>query len=280
MGSLYNLISSATNLTILKGIIDDHSDLKTLLEDVTDLTLFAPTDEAFGKLPDGVLSNKTLMEAYVYNLIFSGKKLAEDITNGMKLINMLDDEKTITIESGGGVKLDNATILIVDIVSDNNQVMHIIDTVLTTKSSQWGLVGAFSGWGTEPDVRFYFNENNVLEIKNFTLHNDSEIKFRKLRDWEKDDLGDDRPTIDGELVSDDGDTNIPLRKGKYNIKLYPEKANNALVGPDYEIKLSYSNKDLIFMIETIRRNNENFKIKLNSINSVYDLLTIYDLSIM
>ena len=33
MGSLYNLISSATNLTILKGIIDDHSDLKTLLED-------------------------------------------------------------------------------------------------------------------------------------------------------------------------------------------------------------------------------------------------------
>ena len=96
-------------------------------------TVFAPTDEAFAKIPkadlDALLKDKAKLTAVLTYHVVSGKVMAADVKAG-KVKTVQGSELTVT--TVGGVKVDKANVVKTDIVADNG-VIHVIDTVIMPK---------------------------------------------------------------------------------------------------------------------------------------------------
>jgi uncharacterized surface protein with fasciclin (FAS1) repeats len=96
-------------------------------------TVFAPTDEAFAKVPkadlDALLKDKAKLTAVLTYHVVPGKVMAADVKAG-KVKTVQGSELTVT--TMGGVKVDNAHVIKTDIVADNG-VIHVIDSVLIPK---------------------------------------------------------------------------------------------------------------------------------------------------
>jgi uncharacterized surface protein with fasciclin (FAS1) repeats len=96
-------------------------------------TVFAPTDEAFAKIPkadlDALLKDKAKLTAVLTYHVVPGKVMAADVKAG-KVKTVQGSE--LTVSTMGGVKVDNANVLKTDIVADNG-VIHVIDSVVMPK---------------------------------------------------------------------------------------------------------------------------------------------------
>ena len=96
-------------------------------------TVFAPTDEAFAKIPkadlDALLKDKAKLTAVLTYHVVPGKVMAADVKAG-KVKTVQGSE--LTVSTMGGVKVDNAHVVQTDIVADNG-VIHVIDSVLMPK---------------------------------------------------------------------------------------------------------------------------------------------------
>lgn len=96
-------------------------------------TVFAPTDEAFAKVPkdqlDALLKDKAKLTAVLTYHVVPGKVMAADVKAG-KVKTVQGSE--ITIGTMGGVTVDNAKVVKTDIVADNG-VIHVIDSVIMPK---------------------------------------------------------------------------------------------------------------------------------------------------
>ena len=96
-------------------------------------TDFAPTDEAFAKIPkadlDALLKDKAKLTAVLTYHVVPGKVMAKDVKAG-KVKTVQGSE--LTISTTGGVKVDNATVVKTDIGADNG-VIHVIDSVIIPK---------------------------------------------------------------------------------------------------------------------------------------------------
>ena len=96
-------------------------------------TVFAPTDEAFAKVPkaqlDALLKDKAKLTAVLTYHVVPGKVMAADVKAG-KAKTVQGGELTIT--TAGGVKVDGANVVKTDIVADNG-VIHVIDSVIMPK---------------------------------------------------------------------------------------------------------------------------------------------------
>jgi len=96
-------------------------------------TVFAPTDEAFAKVPkadlDALLKDKAKLTAVLTYHVVAGKVMAADVKAG-KVKTVQGSELTVTTMSG--VKVDNANVVKTDIVADNG-VIHVIDSVVIPK---------------------------------------------------------------------------------------------------------------------------------------------------
>lgn len=96
-------------------------------------TVFAPTDEAFAKLPAGTLEdllkpeNKAKLTAILTYHVVPGKVLAADVKPG-KVATVNGKEATIAV-TGDSVTIDNAKIVKTDVAATNG-VIHVIDTVI------------------------------------------------------------------------------------------------------------------------------------------------------
>jgi uncharacterized surface protein with fasciclin (FAS1) repeats len=97
-------------------------------------TVFAPTDEAFAKLPagtlDALLKDKAKPTAVLTYHVVAGKVMAADVVK-------LKSAKTVqggsvTIDTTKGVKVDAANVVKTDIACSNG-VIHVIDTVILPK---------------------------------------------------------------------------------------------------------------------------------------------------
>ncbi|HSM82934.1 MAG TPA: fasciclin domain-containing protein [Nodosilinea sp.] len=94
-------------------------------------TVFAPTDEAFAKLPDGTVDGllkdvAKLKKILTYHVV-SGKVMAADVS---KLKTATTVQGTdVKIDASNGVKINDSTVTSADVAADNG-VIHIIDTVL------------------------------------------------------------------------------------------------------------------------------------------------------
>ena len=94
--------------------------------------LFAPTDEAFAKLPEGTIESllndkETLKSILLYHVV-SGNIISEQVVKLDKAETL--SGKTLKIKvSDGKVMINNATVTTADVKASNG-VIHIIDTVL------------------------------------------------------------------------------------------------------------------------------------------------------
>ena len=108
------------------------AELAEILKTPGPYTVFAPTDEAFGKLPSGTLEAllediPKLKRIVSYHVTF-GDVRAEDL---MEIAEAETFEgSVVAIESSDGtIKVNDAQVLQSDILTDNG-VIHVIDTVL------------------------------------------------------------------------------------------------------------------------------------------------------
>ncbi|MCU0537104.1 MAG: fasciclin domain-containing protein [Hydrococcus sp. Prado102] len=116
--------------TLLEAI--ELTELQETLTSPGSFTVFAPTDEAFAKLPEGLLDSlKKDVEKFkrivAYHVGF-GDVRAEDLSEIEEVMTM--EGSIVAVEaSDGQIKLNDAKVVTSDIVVDNG-VIHIIDRVL------------------------------------------------------------------------------------------------------------------------------------------------------
>jgi uncharacterized surface protein with fasciclin (FAS1) repeats len=94
-------------------------------------TVFAPTDEAFDKLPAGtveaLLKDKEKLAAILTYHVVAGKVMAKDVAGIKKAATVQGSELMFNTENG--VMVNNAMVIKADILTSNG-VIHVIDTVL------------------------------------------------------------------------------------------------------------------------------------------------------
>ena len=99
-------------------------------------TVFAPTDEAFGKLPAGTVEsllkpeNKAKLQSILTYHVVPGKVMAAQVVN-LKFAKTVNGQ-AITISTGDGVKVDGAEVVKTDLETTNG-VIHVIDSVILPK---------------------------------------------------------------------------------------------------------------------------------------------------
>jgi uncharacterized surface protein with fasciclin (FAS1) repeats len=98
-------------------------------------TVFAPTDEAFAKLPAGTVESllkdkEKLTKILLYHVV-SGKVMAKDVVT-LKSAKTVQGSSVKINVSGGKVMVDNANVVKTDVVAANG-VIHVIDTVIIPK---------------------------------------------------------------------------------------------------------------------------------------------------
>ena len=98
-------------------------------------TVFAPTDEAFAKIPkadlDALLKDKAKLTAVLTYHVVPGKVMAKDVKPGA--LKSVEGSPITVAATGGKVMVDGATITKTDISADNG-VIHVIDSVIVPKN--------------------------------------------------------------------------------------------------------------------------------------------------
>ena len=114
------------------------ADLVDTLKGPGPFTVFAPTDEAFAKLPEGTLEDllkpenkQKLVELLTYHVVPS-KIMAADIAGKKTKAKTVEGDE-LTVDATSGVKIDEATVTTADVAASNG-VIHAIDTVLLPNS--------------------------------------------------------------------------------------------------------------------------------------------------
>lgn len=99
-------------------------------------TVFAPTDDAFGKLPASAVAdllkpeNKAKLQGVLTYHVVAGKVLAADVLK-LKSAKTVQGQD-LTIDTAAGVKVDGANVVQTDILCTNG-VIHITDSVMLPK---------------------------------------------------------------------------------------------------------------------------------------------------
>jgi len=98
-------------------------------------TVFAPTDEAFAKIPaadlQALLADKEKLTKVLTYHVVAGKVMAADVTK-LKTAKTVEGQD-ITIDTSSGVKVNDANVIKTDIAASNG-VIHVIDTVILPKN--------------------------------------------------------------------------------------------------------------------------------------------------
>ena len=110
------------------------ADLVDTLKGEGPFTVFAPTDEAFAKLPEGTLDdllkpeNKEKLQAILLYHVVPGKVAAADVVKITSAKTANDMDLKVMVD-GNMVKINEAQVVQTDIMTSNG-VIHVIDTVL------------------------------------------------------------------------------------------------------------------------------------------------------
>ena len=125
-------VAAGSFTTLAKALT--AADLVATLKGPGPFTVFAPTNEAFAKLPAGTLEkllkpeNKAMLQRVLTYHVVSGKVMAADVVKVSSAKAVSGD--TLSIKAGGGtVMVDKAQVVKTDIAASNG-VIHVLDTVL------------------------------------------------------------------------------------------------------------------------------------------------------
>lgn len=126
-------VAAGSFTTLAKAL--EAAGLVETLKSAGPFTVFAPTDEAFAKLPAGTLQSllndpEKLKQILLYHVV-SGRVLAKDVVK-IKSARTVQGS-SISIRTGGGkVMIDNANVIKTDVLASNG-VIHVIDSVIIPK---------------------------------------------------------------------------------------------------------------------------------------------------
>jgi uncharacterized surface protein with fasciclin (FAS1) repeats len=123
-GTLTAALSAANLVDVLKG--------------EGPFTVFAPSDDAFSKLPDGTVENllkpeniDQLVGILTYHVV-PGKIFSTDIMMGSSSVATVQGSSVIVMKDSSSVKVNQATVVAADIKASNG-VIHVIDEVILPK---------------------------------------------------------------------------------------------------------------------------------------------------
>ncbi len=128
-----NALGSNDHTTLVAAV--KAAGLVETLKGTGPFTVFAPTNEAFAKLPAGTVdtlvmpANKAKLTSILTYHVVPGVYRSSDITEGMTLKTVNGQMLTFTMKDGKWWINDSAMIDIADVISSNG-VTHVIDTVL------------------------------------------------------------------------------------------------------------------------------------------------------
>jgi len=136
--SIVEVASSAGTFNTLVAAVKAAGLVETL-QGAGPYTVFAPTDEAFAKLPKGtlesLLADKEKLTAILTYHVVAGKVMAGDIvrTKGAKPATANGQALDIVLRDGK-VYVNGAQVVTADVAASNG-VIHVIDTVLLPASA-------------------------------------------------------------------------------------------------------------------------------------------------
>ena len=130
MADIVDTAVSAGSFTTLVAAVQ-AAGLVDTLKGAGPFTVFAPTDEAFAKLPAGTVESllndiPQLTKILTYHVV-SGKVMAADVVNLTSAKTVEGSE--VKIDASNGVKINDSNVTTADVAADNG-VIHIIDSVL------------------------------------------------------------------------------------------------------------------------------------------------------
>ena len=135
--TVYDIIDLSPSHTTLKTAIDACG-LDGTLKGAGPFTVFAPTDAAFNALPAGtiaaLLNDLPQLTDILKHHVVGANVLSGSLSNSQIVTTLLGTDVTVTINSNGDVFIDNAQVIVADIVADNG-VVHVIDAVLLPAST-------------------------------------------------------------------------------------------------------------------------------------------------
>ncbi len=130
MPTIVDIAVSNDNFKTLVAAVS-AANLVDALKSPGPFTVFAPTDEAFAKLPTGtittLLQNIPQLARILTFHVVSGRYKKEDLTNINSLISL--EGSPINIDLSDGFEVKNATVIMADIEADNG-IIHVIDNVI------------------------------------------------------------------------------------------------------------------------------------------------------
>jgi uncharacterized surface protein with fasciclin (FAS1) repeats len=130
-GDIIETAGAAGSFTTLAKAIE-AAGLTETLKGEGPFTVFAPTDEAFAKLPEGaldaLLQDKEKLAAILTYHVVPGKVSSEDVAQLPMAKTVNGQDLTITA-ADDKVMVGNATVIQADIPASNG-VIHVIDAVL------------------------------------------------------------------------------------------------------------------------------------------------------
>lgn len=126
-------VSAGSFNTLVEAV--KAADLVDTLKSDGPFTVFAPTDDAFAKIPaedlQALLADKDALSKILTYHVVPGEVTAAEIKNMMSAKTV--EGSSITIDHSYGVKVDNAKVVKADIMTSNG-IIHVIDTVIIPQS--------------------------------------------------------------------------------------------------------------------------------------------------
>ena len=117
----------------------EAADLVDVLKSDSHFTVFAPTDEAFEALPEGMLEmllepeNKDLLVQVLTYHVVSGEFMAEDLVKLSEAETVQGEKISIEVDDGKVILNSSSTVVATDVLASNG-VIHVIDTVIVPPS--------------------------------------------------------------------------------------------------------------------------------------------------
>jgi uncharacterized surface protein with fasciclin (FAS1) repeats len=135
--TIVDIALSSPDHTTLVTAVQAAGLVEVLSSSGGEFTLFAPTNEAFSRLPEGTLESllgnkEQLAEILKYHVV-AGRYMASDVVGSESLPSLEGHSIPVSID-GGGAHVGSATITATDIVAGNG-VVHVIDQVILPESS-------------------------------------------------------------------------------------------------------------------------------------------------
>ena len=153
-GTIADIVANTEGFTNLLTALEAAGQVE-LLSGEGSFTVFAPNDDAFAKLPEGVfeslLSSPISVQSVLAYHMLDGAVMAADIADGAMIPSLLGAPLTFAVGEDGTVTVNGEVVVVTADIVASNGVIHVIDTVLIPASPH-GAMGPGSEATEEPAV--------------------------------------------------------------------------------------------------------------------------------